>query len=67
MEEIKCKEYGGIKAILIQPMSLFPQNYTDEQYIANSEPFLQVGDVMTNEGDSVYFGKDTIYIKLSND
>ena len=67
-KEINCDlKGGGIKAVLIQPMSLFPKNYSDEEHISKAEPFLQIGDFMAEEGETIKFGSDTIYIKFKQD
>jgi hypothetical protein len=54
------KKGGGIKAVLITPFI----NKSDAQIIAESEPFMSIGNILTEEGESVHFGKDMIYTKL---
>lgn len=63
-EPFKCETRGGIMAVLIQPWDF---GKSDAQIIAEAEPFMQIGNVMAEKDESVKFGEDVIYIKLSDE
>jgi hypothetical protein len=61
-EPFKCETKGGIRAVLITPWEF---GKTDAQIIAEAEPFIQIGDAMAVMNESVKFGDEIVYIKLS--
>lgn len=60
---IMCEMSNGrIKAVCFSPWT----NKTDTQIISEVEPFLQIGDIMTEKGDTIKFGNDIVYTKISD-
>jgi hypothetical protein len=60
--QYQCKTKGSIQSIVLCPNL----NESHEKIIEKTDIFFKVGDIMAEEGESVHFGDDIIYMKFKN-